>query len=106
MPMGVPGSPKPSTNPRRIRKRNGWTTLLMYKSGGIFIKTRSIKYIEKLLELGFVEIMTAGGWHHSTYFSRDSGAIWTGTARELFSKKGKGMSKIVLAHCKVAKDEI
>jgi len=99
MPMGVPGLQK-----RPIRIRNGWTTLLMHRSGGVFVKTRSIKYIEKLLSLGFVEIMVAGGWHHSTYFSEKSGAVWTGTARELFSKKSGGMNKIMLAYCKMVKD--
>jgi len=76
----------------------------MHKDRSIFVKTRSEKYIEKLLKLGFIEIMTVGGWHHSTYFPEKSGAIWTGTARKLFSRKSGGMNKIMLAYCKMVKD--
>jgi hypothetical protein len=77
----------------------------MYRGGGIFVKTRSEKYIEKLLKLGFVEIMYTSGWHHSTRFSEKSGVTWTGTARELFSKKNGGMQKIIMAYCRMANGE-
>lgn len=99
MPTGVPGLQK-----QPIRNRRSYTILFMHRSGGIFVKTRAEAYIEKLLDLGFIQIMTAHGWHHTTCFSERSGAIWTGTARELFSKKNGGINKVILAHCRMAKD--
>lgn len=87
------------------QNRRSYTTLFMHKDGGIFVKTRSEKYIEKLLKLGFISIMTAHGWHHTTMFSEKSGSVWTGTARELFSKKYGGDHKVVMAYCKVMKDK-
>lgn len=90
------------TRKNHIRKERGYTTLFVHKSGGIFVKTRSEKYIEKLSKLGFIPIMIICGWHHTTYFSEKSdGAIWTGTARELFGKKNGGIQKIIMAYCKV-----
>jgi hypothetical protein len=74
----------------------------MHRGGGIFVKTRSEKYIQKLLELGFIDIMTTHGWHHTTRFTEKSGVTWTGTARELFSKKGGGIQKVIMAYCRTA----
>jgi hypothetical protein len=85
-------------------KRRSYTTLFMHKDGGIFVKTRSEKCIEKLLKLGFVEIMTVHGWLHSTYFPEKSGAVWCGTAQQLFGKKSVGINKIIMAYCKVANE--
>ena len=87
-----------------MQNRRSYTTLFMHKNGGIFVKTRSEKYIEKLLKLGFIEIMTVHGWHHTTNFSEKSGVVWCGTARRLFSKKYGGMNKVAMAYCKVTND--
>jgi hypothetical protein len=38
-------------------------------------------------------------------FSGKSGAIWTGTARELFGKKNRGMQKVIMAYCRVVNGE-
>ena len=82
------------------------TVLFMHKEERIFVKTRSLRYSEKLKELGFIELMYSCGWQHSTKFPRELKVAWFGNARDFFSKKSAGIQKVIMAYCKVTSNTI
>ena len=82
------------------------TVLFIHKEERIFVKTGSLRYSKRLMELGFIELMYSCGWQHSTKFPRELKVAWSGNARDFFSKKSTGIQKVIMAYCKMTTDAI
>jgi hypothetical protein len=74
-----------------------YTRIMIHKDNKIYVKTTSRKYEEKLIKLGFIELMNVSGFMNTVRFSTSIGAIWCGTARELFGKECRNVYRLILA---------